>query len=355
MKFLPKIIRDTKADVRTAALALLVAAYPNSAHSLLIQTTYDASVLMRPDSADIKNAFSAATAVYSSLISNPVTVNVQVSWGTVGPSSMPSNSVAAAVVPLYGYFSPSQVQSWLAKSASSAADLSTISTLSNPATGTRFAIPKAEAKALGIVGGNATGVDGYIGFASSVNFDYLPANGISPGSFDFTSLALHELAEVLGRVSGLKSSVPTYATPFDFFRCSGSQKSFSYTLSANFSIDGCSTAVEAFNNQGSADRADWAGTNNPFDLQNAFISSGRQYSLSSADMIALDVLGWRLASNVQQQGFAVADASAPEFLETIGDPALILEPNSAFLLAIGTVLLALIRFGVPLPRQSHGT
>ena len=66
-----------------------------------------------------------------------------------------------------------------------------------------FAITRANAKALGIIPGDAKGIDAMITFNSSVNFDFDPSNGITFGATDFVGVAAHEIGHALGFVSGV--------------------------------------------------------------------------------------------------------------------------------------------------------
>lgn len=68
---------------------------------------------------------------------------------------------------------------------------------------TLFAITMANAKALGIVPGDAPGIDATITFNSSVSFDFDPSDGITPGTTDFIGVATHEIGHAMGFVSGV--------------------------------------------------------------------------------------------------------------------------------------------------------
>src|SRR5262249_45085148 len=74
-----------------------------------------------------------------------------------------------------------------------------------------------------------------------------------------------------------------------------------------FSIDGCKTNLATFNSTGSGDRDDWASSPTSTDIQGAFLFPGVQYSISSADITALDVIGWGAK---QTGGFTL---SLPQF------------------------------------------
>ena len=98
-----------------------------------------------------------------------------------------------------------------------------------PAGETRFVLTTAQAKALGLVT-PVGGLDGSVGFSGPTSrFDFDRSDGISPGQYDFVGVAEHEISEILGRISGLSSDDPHYATAYDLFRFSGTgTRSFSY-------------------------------------------------------------------------------------------------------------------------------
>src|SRR5215469_18763666 len=152
--------------------------------------------------------------------------------------------------------------------------------------GNKFVLAGAQAKALGLLSSNNNAFDGYIGFGNGVNYDYDRSNGISPGAFDFVGLAEHEIDHVLGHFSGIGDG---YATAFDLFRCANGASTFSNVAGSYFSIDGCKTNLATFNSTGSGDRDDWASSSTSTDIQGAFLFPGVQYSISSADITALDV------------------------------------------------------------------
>jgi hypothetical protein len=60
----------------------------------------------------------------------------------------------------------------------------------------------ANGKALGYVY-NPTMVDGEVQFSSDYSFDFDPTDGITPGSIDFIGVATHEIGHALGFVSGV--------------------------------------------------------------------------------------------------------------------------------------------------------
>ena len=169
------------------------------------------------------------------------------------------------------------------------------SVAANPAGSRSYYIPYAEAQAVGYLPATMGGNSGYVGFSSSAAWDFSPSNGISAGTYDFEGVAAHEISEVLGRLTGLYTSSPSFATPVDALRYSAfGVSSFSYASPAYFSINGGATNLGWFNTTGGGDRTDWRSIAG--DAQNAYLSTGVNYALTSADKTLLDVLGWGVAS-----------------------------------------------------------
>src|SRR6185312_1545922 len=86
---------------------------------------------------------------------------------------------------------------------------------------------------------------------------------------------------------------PAGAAPsvLDMFRCSAGSSSFTYGVATSFSIGGCATPLANFNAGSSGDTGDWDNSN-PADAANAYLNSGQKTGLTTADITALDVIGW---------------------------------------------------------------
>lgn len=319
-----RIVSQTAGCV-AAALTLLTAA---PAGAITIIPTFDSSVTSLADAASVEAAFNTVAHDYAISFTNPVTVNVTVSWGSVAGQPLPTNAVGASVDNLYGYYSYSEVRAALAAaSASSPSDTALATALASmpltaPPGVSQYAIASAEAKALGLIPGDQASPDGYIGFAGVTSgYDFNPVDGVAAGTFDFEGVAAHEMAEVLGRISGLYNAAPTYRTPFDLYRYrSSGVLDFTYSHAAYFSINGGVTKLQNFNASTiGGDRGDWKTLSTTSDVQDAFISTGRRYNIRAADLTALDVLGWG-GSNVGDTkvsqptftAFAVATHAVPE-------------------------------------------
>ena len=270
------------------------------AAGMVINPIFDSSITSLANALTIEEAFITVANDYASSFNSNITVNIGVSWGSVAGQALPSSAVGASVDPLYGYYSYNQVRTYLTNNAKlNPANLTLATAVKNlpvnaPSGSSLYAIPSAEAKALGIIAGTATGKDGYVGFAGPTSsFSFNATGPIAAGTYDFGAVAAHEIDEVLGHISGIYNATPTYRTPLDLFRyTSPGVLNFSYSTPAYFSIDGGKTKLAAFNNASTGDRADWQTTSSTTDIQDAFIGTGSRKNLTAADLAGLDALGY---------------------------------------------------------------
>ena len=286
-----------RASLVATTAALIVATGAGPVGAVVIVPTFDSSITSRANAAVIESAFNAAALQFDQAFANPATVNITVSWGSIAGGQLPSGDIGASLDNLSGPYSYANMVSDLTAAAkSNPGDANLASVVSHlpktdPTKLNQFQIPYAEAQALGLLPDTMRMPDGYIGFNASTNFDFNPVGGISAGTYDFEGVASHEIEEVLGRITGLESSGPSWATPFDLFRYTATNvSSFSYGAKAYFSINGGASDLGNFNYTGGGDRSDWA-AGQP-DLQDAYFSTGTLYGLSKDDLTALDAMGW---------------------------------------------------------------
>src|SRR5437764_12816073 len=71
---------------------------------MVVNPVYDSSITSQADAATIEAAFGTASSVEASAFSDPVTVNVGVSWGSVDGMTLPALAIGSSVDNLYGYF-----------------------------------------------------------------------------------------------------------------------------------------------------------------------------------------------------------------------------------------------------------
>lgn len=279
---------------------ILVLLSAKAAQAVTFNISYDASVTASTNSANIQAAFGAATQIIQNLYTNSSTVNITVYWGPFGPFTN-GISLGASSTTFFGPFSYVALTSALRSQSNTLSDASALASLpaSDPIAANAWRIPRAEVKALGLASligttANDTTQDGSVGFATNLNYTFDPANRAVAGKYDFTSVALHEITEVMGRVY---FNLSTRFVPYDLFRFtnSGARCFDPNATNVYFSVDNGITSLRSFyTNQNLGDIQDWksSGSADSFD---AFISSGKKGVLSYADLIALDVIGYQLS------------------------------------------------------------
>jgi hypothetical protein len=176
-------------------------------------------------------SMTAAAAKWSGSLFDPITIKITVDLDPTLPSSVFAAAFAAKVPTLY-----TSVSGALATDALSALDTTAVSSLQpgphlealthdtsvitspspeirlsgGPASdvwNTTLAVPRPNLKALGLLAptDGAPGADGLLAInpAAFSLFDYTRIDGIMPGFFDFTGIAIHELGHLLGFSSGV--------------------------------------------------------------------------------------------------------------------------------------------------------
>ena len=185
------------------------------AHGLTINLSYDPSVTALSYAASVESATSYAAQQIENLFSDNITINIEVlaSTNTFGQSGHSYN---------YPY-SYAMVRSDLIASATTSTDATAYATLPSspdPTGGGSFGLATVEEKALGLIPGNSTGIDGLFTFGSNVDWTFDPNNRAVPGEFDFIGVAEHEITEDMGRSTALGELSPGLYAPEDLFRYS---------------------------------------------------------------------------------------------------------------------------------------
>ena len=264
------------------------------AHALMINATFGTGY-----NAQDQAAVNTAISYFEATVTNNVTVNID--FSNMG------NGLGSSTQNLYG-INYANLHNALYASATSVNDLSAANSLSNgsfdPSTGASIVnITHADCIALGLGCGAAIGgYDGSIGINLGIT-DPTRSDGISAGYYDLVSVASHEIDEILG-IGGPGSLLGSNGINgigiLDLFRYT-SAGTRTYTTSGNdayFSINGGVTDISQFNqNGGGSDYADWysAGPHTP-GVQDAYGTPGMQVNMGTAELTALDVVGWTLAS-----------------------------------------------------------
>jgi hypothetical protein len=289
-----------------------------------------------------KQAFLVAANRWEALVSTPITVVIDVDFGTtffgcstyganiLGQTSNPgtstslvnlrdrliSNAPTGAEAPVYNALPSSSVPVEF--------PTGTITTASN------VKLSSANARALGIINNIDPNTvtptfpvaDARIGFNSAFPFDFDPSDGITFGQTSFDSVAVHEIGHALGFTSNSGGSNSTTPTVWDLFRFrpgtvslgsfataprvmsvggeqiyfNNQQNTFS-TLETNLSTGGptpsASSSECAARSQSSHWRDDSQSCGGVYiGIMDPSISTGRQNSITDNDLKALDSFGY---------------------------------------------------------------
>ena len=295
-----------------------------------------------------RTGFQEAADFYSSLFSDNVAINLDIGFTNLGSGILGSASSIKTSVSYDNFRSAITADATSSSDASFTAGLTSGSNFSvyingtddNP-NGSGSATPyvdnddgannstvwmnTANAKALGLLSDDGTGTaDATIRFSNAFTWDYDASDGITSGSYDFVGVAIHEIGHALGFVSGVdvldlnfttaqggpyNDDLFTYVAPLDFSRFSSDSQTAGAdidwtadTRDKYFSIDGGSTIYQANafstgKTQGDGQQASHWKDSQGYGLFDPTLDDGETGTLSALDTLALDIIGWDLASS----------------------------------------------------------
>ncbi len=230
---------------------------------------------------------------FDTTFTNNVTVNIDLGYGEIAGQSLGSGALGESET-FFDSFGYSQAVNALKANQPSATQQSAYSTLpgSSPLGGGTLWVSTAEEKALGLLAGNNSAIDGYVGFSSSYPFDY--STSAVSGQYYFDGVVAHEFSEVLGRDSllgeGLGST--TSYSIMDLFRYAASgTRQLGTSGPAYFSINNGATNLDSWNTNPNGDLGDWAGSAG-VDSFLAFSPTGQADWVTPTDVTLMNVLGW---------------------------------------------------------------
>jgi hypothetical protein len=270
---------------------------------LQIDLIWDSSVQKASNWQAIEAAVVSAAQIYASLFSNHVVINIAVGFGEVGGSALASNDLGESES--LGYLTSYATASG-ALTAGDAALVHSGLMAANATTslhalsGETFFITSGEAKALGLVNGSTTAIDGYIGL-NSTSLMYFPASGGAIGArqYDAVGVAAHEISEVMGRIgmegATLGGTKDVY-TPLDMFRYTNPGVVDTTPTSGYFSANGGTTNLDTYNNPANGgDAADWATMpSNATNAYDAFDNPGVTTQVTATDLLEVASLGYQV-------------------------------------------------------------
>ncbi len=327
---------------------------------LVINPTFDSSITSNPSAAAIEAMINQTIAIFQSLFSDPITVEIFYRYASTGPggkkldaSTVSESDSAAYSIPWSDFISALTADAETTNDNSANASLPTSSITPN------IDPTSANGRALGLDTppsvfsngkvGSGGQYDGIVTLNSQVPFQFTrPANA---NDFDAQRATEHETDEVLGLGSHLGSSPPvTDLSPQDLFSWSGpGTRNHSASGTRYFSIDGGKTNIVGFNQDSSGDYGDWLSAAcpqaNPY-VQNAFGCPGQSSDVSanSPEGINLDVIGYNLVFATEPASTLLGNISTRGLVGT-GDDVLIggfiisgTQPKEVIVRAIGPSL-----------------
>lgn len=238
-------------------------------------------------------AFAAAGAAWSAVLTDPVAVNVGIGFRDLGTGAG-GGAVLGATQPNFGTVTYAGFAGALATDARGSTDRAAVAALPAAGPSPRVTLTTAEARALGFATGAVQ--DGSIEFSSNPRVTFATARtDLRSGRYDLIGTAAHEIGHLLGFESALDLGSAT-RTALDVFRFAGmGAPGFTAGQAAYFSVDGGATSLGRFSVGGSGQyqASHWLqGTGG---LMDPAVLDGVAKDITPLDVVALDAVGWDAA------------------------------------------------------------
>jgi hypothetical protein len=295
---------------------------------LTIHPTFDSSITGNSNAAAIQAMINRAIAIYESLFSDPITIQIRFRYATTGPDGGPLSHglVSQSDTTIYTGISWNTYISALRADARTSNDNIANASLPGNALSPNIRPASANGRAVGLntppamfangTVGQGGPYDGIVTLNSSKPFQFSrPVNG---NSFDAQRITEHEIDEVMGLGSRIGDNTSDLS-PQDLFSWSSvGHRNITSSGTRYFSINGGVTNIVGFNQDPDGDFGDWLSAPcpqaNPY-VQNAFACTGQSSDIAatSPEGINLDVIGYDLSPGASS---SLGNISTRSFVQT---------------------------------------
>ncbi len=282
------------------------------------------------------DGFAAAGALWSSILTDDIIININIDFRALGPGILGSASSTTESMTITNFRNALLGDVTSLTDMSATANLPTGSTFSiytsdpingspgNPivdnngsSNNTFLDINTTASKAIGVRAADSVTVDANISFSNLFTWDFDRSNGITGGAFDFIGVAAHEIGHALGFRSGVDTVDATTGAggsagvSLENFRVSTALDIFRYSTAsiANgtdidmradtavkfFSIDGGTTNLATFSQgraNGDGQQASHWKDNLGIGIMDPTASNGEYADITDLDVLAMDAIGW---------------------------------------------------------------
>jgi len=294
---------------------------------LTIQPTFDSSIINNPNSAAIQSTINQAIAIYETLFSDPIIIQILFRYSTTAPNGhpMPPDRIAQSNYVYYAIPWNTYINA-LRADATTDNDSVANGSLPGSALSTNLLPSSAAGRAVGLntppamfangTVGNGGPYDGIITLNSSSGYQFTrPTSG---SNFDAQRGFEHEMDELIGLGSRLSLSGDDLRPQDLFSWSSAGNRNITTSGVRYFSINSGVTDIVSFNQRQDGDLGDWLSApcpqENPY-VQNAFTCRGQSSDIAatSPEGINLDVIGYDLTQPGQA---SLGNISTRSFVQT---------------------------------------